>query len=105
MTWLILALMAVGLAIIIANNRLTKTVVFAPLTLEVMRLRGQQPAWAAWSWLGNAIAELLGPPLAKPPASYPYVWWAHQLATFGLIATLPFTKFLHIVASPANILR
>jgi Fe-S oxidoreductase len=73
------------------------------LALEVMRLRGQQPAWAAWSWLGNAIAGLLGPALEKPPAIYPYVWWAHQLATFGLIATLPYTKFLHIVASPTNI--
>ncbi|MGD9048877.1 MAG: (Fe-S)-binding protein, partial [Anaerolineae bacterium] len=73
------------------------------LTLEVMRLRGQQPAWAAWSWLGNAIAGLLGPPLERPPTIYPYVWWAHQLATFGLIATLPYTKFLHIVASPTNL--
>lgn len=73
------------------------------LALEVMRLRGQQPAWAGWSWLGNAIAGLLGPPLEKPPAIYPYVWWAHQLATFGLIATLPYTKFLHIVSSPTNI--
>jgi len=73
------------------------------LTLEVMRLRGQQPQWAQWSWLGNALAGLLGPPPEKPPAIYPYVWWAHQLATFGLIATLPYTKFLHIVSSPANI--
>jgi Fe-S oxidoreductase/nitrate reductase gamma subunit len=72
------------------------------LSLEVMRLRGQQPAWAQWSWLGNAIAGLLGPPPESPPAIYPYVWWAHQLATFGLIATLPYTKFLHIVTSPAN---
>lgn len=73
------------------------------LSLEVMRLRSQQPAWAAWSWLGNALAGLFGPPPAKPPAAYPAVWWAHQLATFGLIATLPYTKFLHIISSPANI--
>lgn len=82
------------------------TLVFIALTglaLEVMRLRGQQPAWAEWSWLGNAIARLLGPPPEKPPAIYPYVWSVHQLATFGLIATLPYTKFLHIVASPTNI--
>ena len=73
------------------------------LSLEVMRLRSQQPAWAEWSWLGNALAGLFGPPPAEPPAIYPYVWWAHQLATFGLIATLPYTKFLHIVTSPTNI--
>ena len=73
------------------------------LSLEVMRLRGQQPAWAHWSWLGNAIAGLLGPLPDQPPALYPYVWWAHQLATFGLIASLPYTKFLHIVSSPTNI--
>ena len=68
-----------------------------------MRLRGQQPAWAGWSWLGNALASLFGPPPAEPPAIYPFVWWAHQLTTFGLIASLPYTKFLHIVSSPTNI--
>ncbi|MGD8465564.1 MAG: (Fe-S)-binding protein [Anaerolineae bacterium] len=73
------------------------------LSLEVMRLRGQQPAWAHWSWLGNAIAGLFGPLPDQPPAVYPYIWWAHQLATFGLIASLPYTKFLHIVTSPTNI--
>jgi Fe-S oxidoreductase/nitrate reductase gamma subunit len=73
------------------------------LALEVMRLRVQQPAWAAWSWLGNAIAQTLGPLPDRPPAIYPYAWWAHQLATFGLIATLPYTKFMHIVTAPANI--
>lgn len=73
------------------------------LSLEVMRLRSQEPAWAEWSWLGSAIARLLGPPPEEPPAIYPTVWWVHQLATFGLIATLPYTKFLHIVSSPTNI--
>ncbi|MGD8625808.1 MAG: heterodisulfide reductase-related iron-sulfur binding cluster [Anaerolineae bacterium] len=73
------------------------------LWLEVMRLRGQQPAWAEWSWLGNALAGLLGPPSGGPPAIYPFVWWAHQLTTFGLIVSLPYTKFLHIVTSPANL--
>ncbi len=73
------------------------------LSLEVMRLRGQQPAWAQWSWLGSAVAGLFGPPLRTPPAIYPYLWGVHQLTTFGLIATLPYTKFLHIVTAPANI--
>jgi Fe-S oxidoreductase/nitrate reductase gamma subunit len=74
------------------------------LALEVMRLRSQQPPWAPWSWLGNALAGLFGPPPNQPPAGYPFVWWAHQLMTFGLIATLPYTKFLHILTSPTNIL-
>lgn len=73
------------------------------LTLEVMRLRGQQPPWAAWSWLGNALSRLFGPPPEGPPATYPFVWWVHQLTTFGLIASLPYTKFLHIVTGPVNI--
>lgn len=73
------------------------------LSLEVLRLRGQQPAWAHWSWLGHAIARVFGPPPAEPAAIYPYVWWAHQLAVFGLIATLPYTEFLHLVTAPLNI--
>ncbi|MFC2029245.1 4Fe-4S dicluster domain-containing protein [Chloroflexota bacterium] len=73
------------------------------LALEVMRLRGQQPPWAAWSWLGNALAGLMGPPAEAPPAIYPYVWSVHQLAVFALVATLPYTKFRHIVTSPSKI--
>jgi hypothetical protein len=73
------------------------------LALEVMRLRSQQPPWVHWSWLGNALAGLFGPPPEQPPAIYPFVWWAHQLTTFALIATLPYTKFLHILTAPTNI--
>jgi Fe-S oxidoreductase/nitrate reductase gamma subunit len=73
------------------------------LILEVMRLRGQDPPWAGWSWLGDSIARAFGPPPAMPPAIYPYLWWVHQLASFVLIATLPYTKFLHIVTSPTNV--
>jgi Fe-S oxidoreductase/nitrate reductase gamma subunit len=73
------------------------------LTVEVLRLRGQHPAWAQWSWLGNAIARLFGPPPAKPAAIYVLAWEVHQLAVFALIATLPFTKFRHIVTSPTSI--
>ena len=73
------------------------------LTLEVMRLRGQQPPWADWSWLGNALSRLFGPRPEQPPAIYPFVWWTHQLTTFFLIATLPYHKFLHIVTGPVNI--
>ncbi len=73
------------------------------LALEVTRLRGQQPDWAAWSWLGYSIAGLLGPPPVEPPAFYPYLWLTHQLAVFSLISTLPYTKFLHIVTAPTNV--
>jgi Fe-S oxidoreductase/nitrate reductase gamma subunit len=73
------------------------------LTLEVLRLRGQQPAWAQWSWLGYTVARLLGPLPTQPSAIYPYIWGLHQLAVFSLIASLPYTKFLHIVSSPVNI--
>lgn len=71
--------------------------------LEVLRLRGQNPAWAQWSWLGDAIARLFGPSPARPAAIYPVIWEVHQWAVFALIATLPFTKFKHIVTAPTNI--
>ncbi len=73
------------------------------LGLEVLRLRGQQPPWAEWSWLGSALARLFGPLPDRPSAVYPCLWGAHQLTTFGLIASLPYTKFLHIVTAPTNI--
>ena len=74
------------------------------LWIEVLRLRGQQPTWAAWSWLGNALAHLFGPAKALPPPLYPWVYWIHQLAVFGLVASLPYTKFRHVVTAPLNIL-
>ncbi len=74
------------------------------LWIEVLRLRGQQPDWAAWSWLGSAIARLFGPAKALPPPLYPWVYWIHQLAVFGLVASLPYYKFRHIVTAPLNIL-
>ena len=73
------------------------------LSMEVMRLRAQNPPWAHWSWLGNAIARLFGPPAGEPPAIYPFVWWTHQLTMVALMVTLPYTKFLHIFTGPANI--
>lgn len=73
------------------------------LTLEVLRLRGQHPAWAQWSWLGDAIARLFGQPPAKASSVYPVVWEIHQWAVFALISTLPLTKFKHIVTAPTNI--
>lgn len=73
------------------------------LTLEVLRLRGQQPAWAAWSWLGTAFARFFGPAPAQPTPLYPAAWWVHQLAVFGLISSLPFTKLRHIVTAPLSI--
>jgi Fe-S oxidoreductase/nitrate reductase gamma subunit len=74
------------------------------LTIEVLRLRGQQPAWAQWSWLGNAVAHLFGPAKAGPSPLYPWVYWIHQSAVFGLVASLPYTKFKHIVTAPLSIL-
>ncbi len=74
------------------------------LALEVMRLRSQAPPWAQWSWLGNAIAGLFGPPPTQPPPVYPYLWWVHQLSVFVLIVSLPYTRFIHIVTSPLSIL-
>jgi len=73
------------------------------LSMEVMRLRGQNPPWAHWSWLGNAISHMFGPPTGEPPTIYPFVWWAHQLTMVALMVTLPYTRFLHIFTGPANI--
>jgi len=61
------------------------------LSMEVMRLRAQNPPWAHWSWLGSAIARLFGPPAGEPPAIYPFVWWTHQLTMVALMVTLPYT--------------
>jgi hypothetical protein len=71
---------------------------------EGLRIAVTQPAWAAWSPVGNAIASLFlaaGDPTNQ--GLHLAIWSFHILTSFVLIASLPFTKLFHILAVPTNI--
>ena len=80
-------------------------------TLEAIRLGATpQQAWYPYSFVGYAlsrpfvVAGVLTPGLVTPAleSTYYVVWWSHAFLTFGLIASIPYTKFLHMVTSPLN---
>lgn len=70
---------------------------------EAMRMGSVDPAWRAWSPIGNATAVWLG--LGGPAGSPLHGWLigGHVVVSMGLVALLPFTKMRHLVAGPLNI--
>jgi len=74
--------------------------------LEGLRLALRPVPWANWSFVGNALA---GPLLALGSDRagenvYVVLWWSHAVVAFALIASLPYTTFLHSVTGPLNLL-
>lgn len=74
--------------------------------LESLRLVIHPVPWANWSFIGVRLAaalSLLGVgPIA--PAFYVVLWWSHAVIAFSLIASLPYTAFLHAAAAPLNLM-
>ncbi|MBI4705954.1 MAG: (Fe-S)-binding protein [Deltaproteobacteria bacterium] len=70
--------------------------------VEGLRLAVQRPPGAGWSFGGLALGALW-PAGLDAAAVYPVLWWAHALLSLGLLAALPHTRLLHVVAAPVSI--
>jgi Fe-S oxidoreductase/nitrate reductase gamma subunit len=71
---------------------------------EGLRIAVTQPAWAIWSPIGKAIAGTflaLGDP--NNQTLHLIIWLLHILTAFVILASLPFTKLIHIFSVPLNI--
>lgn len=74
------------------------------LVLEGLRLLVRPVEWAAWSYVGNAIANLLKPLVgADPLGAYEFAWGAHVVVVFVFLAVLPMLMLNHIIILPMNI--
>ena len=74
---------------------------------EAARLMAANPAWRAWSPIGNLIAlGLQGLGLRLDPLAPIHAWlfWAHAITGTLFVVSLPFTKLRHLVSGPLNIL-
>lgn len=75
--------------------------------LEALRLILQPVPWAGWSFVGDAVAQLLQglgvDATARTGAVYTALWWIHAVVAFVLIGLLPFSVFLHSVGGPLNL--
>jgi Fe-S oxidoreductase/nitrate reductase gamma subunit len=79
-------------------------IVLSGYLIEGLRIAVTQPAWAAWSPVGKLIAAVFtatGDPTDR--TLHLSIWVFHMLVAFGSLASLPFTKFFHIFATPTNI--
>ncbi len=60
-----------------------------------------------WAWLSPVgwASSLMFVGLAKPAAAGAHrtLWWAHTALAMGWIASLPYTKFFHLLAIPTNV--
>ena len=77
-------------------------IVFTGLLIESARLAVEQPAWAAWTPLGWAIAQIwIGTGLAGHPL-HQIVYSTHVLLVAGTLIALPVGTLLHTLTSPIN---
>lgn len=87
---------AIGLFVLAASG----------LGLEGLRICADRPAWEVWSVLGWQVANLydaLGLSRAAADALHPYVWFGHGLLALAFIAYVPYSKAVHMLAGPANL--
>ncbi len=72
--------------------------------VEGLRLRADPPPWREPSPVGQWIASLSA--LDRPGAlvAHRIWWWVHSIASLSLIAWFPFSKFVHVLAAPVNLL-
>lgn len=79
----------------------------AGFTLEALRLIGTNPDWGQWSPIGNLLAYLfinLGITPGSAVNLHGYILMTHVILGLVFLASIPFTKFRHLVTTPLNIL-
>jgi Fe-S oxidoreductase/electron transfer flavoprotein alpha/beta subunit len=68
---------------------------------EGVRIVMEQPDWAAWSPIGNAVATLLralGVDAEAAAGMRAANWWVHGFLALGFTAAIPWYKAKHIIA-------
>lgn len=74
---------------------------------EGLRLLSAAPPWAAWSPVGNLVANsytALGMTPQQAMALHPYFVVVHAFLGLTLLASIPYTKLRHLVTAPLNVL-
>ncbi|MBN1909661.1 MAG: 4Fe-4S dicluster domain-containing protein [Pirellulales bacterium] len=71
---------------------------------EGLRIATGEHIQTAWAPIGYGLAGLFAPmSVGAMKTTYQFVWWAHALAAFTFIASVPFTKAFHLISSPVNL--
>ena len=80
-------------------------IVLTGYLLEGMRIAATDDEWAGWSPVGALVAAGAGAVASDAAVedAYPWLWVGHVLLWHALLASLPFTKFVHVFTSPLNV--
>lgn len=74
--------------------------------LEALRIAEKNPSFEVWSPVGWALAQALrgfGVRGDVAANAHHVVWWVHGVVALTFVASIPFTKAVHIIASAANL--
>jgi Fe-S oxidoreductase/nitrate reductase gamma subunit len=83
-------------------------IVLVGFTNEALRMVATNPAWAAWSPVGNWYAGILRAAGVSPQqagAWHDASVYIHATLAMALVAAIPFTKMRHLIYAPLNILN
>ena len=75
-------------------------------TVEGTRFVSISPVWAAWSPVGNLVANLMRAAGMTPDSAanlHRYLVFTHVLLGLAAVASIPFTKLRHLIYTPLNI--
>lgn len=72
--------------------------------IEGIRLTEAENSYAQWSIVGYALSGLFQGSSFFSIEYYPIWWLSHSILAFILIAIIPYTKLLHFLTAPINIL-
>jgi Fe-S oxidoreductase/nitrate reductase gamma subunit len=74
--------------------------------LESFRIAETNPSFEVWSPLGWGVGQALrtlGLTGASAADAHFVGWWVHGVVALGFVASIPFTKAVHMLASPASV--
>jgi len=73
---------------------------------EAFRLHSVEPAWRAWSPIGNLFAQAfsaMGLTQMTSVGVHQFLFWSHVVTGLAFAVAIPFTKLRHIFTGPLNI--
>jgi Fe-S oxidoreductase len=80
-------------------------IVVSGFLIEGWRIAATNDPWGRWSPFGNLIAQISRPlmTVAAMQAAHRTTWWLHLVASLGFLASMPYTRMMHVVTAPLNI--
>jgi len=78
-------------------------IIITGFAVEGVRIGVTEDPWQGFSFVGRAISSLASPLDANAGASlHSALWWTHAALALLWIASIPYTRFMHILTLPTN---